>query len=201
MYDRKNRKIKIVIEGADYDKLEAFEKEHEECLSKHPNVTGGHFKIETVVDGMGLFKKATCVCGKSVALTGEYSLGDDHTTPESEEPVFQVIPEDPETEELLKMLLLMKRRPGMFFGKKRDVSLLTSFTYGFECAARIHNPNMGWSHIQEKVFQEYCLITGGQTYDDGSYSEEERFQLYLDIIEKILKRDFPEYTKKFAELQ
>ena len=189
MHDRENRKIIITIEGEDYDKLEAFEKEHENCIYKYPNMSGGNFMIEAVADGFGMFKSVTCVCGESVHLTGEYDLRVDL----DKKPVFQVVPEDPETEELLKMLLWMKRRPGLFYGKKRDLALLTNFISGFECAAKLHNKNMGWSHIHEKLYREYTQLTDGK-----DYSEEEQFQLYLDTLEKVLHHDFPEYAKRFC---
>lgn len=194
MHDRKNRTITIIIEGKDYDKYESFEEAHEDCILKYPNMTGGHFKIEAVADGFGLFKTVTCVCGESIVLDGEYEKGFDSGDSSAAKPVFQTVPEDRETEELLKMLLRMKRSPELFFGKNRKISLLKYYVFGFECAARLRNKSMGWNHIHEKLLQEYTRATNGK-----DYSEEELFQLYLDILERVLRCDFPEYAKRFFE--
>lgn len=188
MHDRKNRRIEIIIEGKDYDKFESFVDEHEDCILKYPNMTGGHFKIEAVADGFGLFKTMTCVCGKSIAFTDDYESFEGLRNA----PGFQVVPEDPETDFIVKRLLHIKRRPAMFFGSNRLMSVLRIYLAGLEEGIRFSNKEPGWNHIREKLYQNFQMTMEGKTL-----SEEEQFVTFLDTFEATLLQDFPEYMKRF----
>lgn len=189
MRDRINRKITITIEGKDYDRLEAFEEEHEACLEKHPNMTGVQFELTVIPDGFGLFKTVTCVCGKSISLTDDYESFDEIKEDSSMVPKFQIVPDDPETDHIVTTLLNIKKRPGMYFGKDQTITALDSFLGGYRNLLMVSKPDAAWFEIDKKVFNEYTKDTDGR-----SLSDKEKFRIMLEAFETVLLRDFPEYA-------
>ena len=192
MEDKQAKKIEFIIEGKDYEKLEAFKKKHENCLDKHPNMTGGHYNYNFTVDGLGVLKKVTCVCGKSVYLDADYNFdcGEGKLTQKR----FQVVPEDQKTEEIIRILFSMQKRPGMYFGSsdRRSYSLINMFLAGYGCGARaVDEEEIYWGTMDLEVREEFWRMTNGKTFSD-----QEEFDIFFEALELVLKRDYPQYIKE-----
>lgn len=191
----KDKKIEFTIEGNDYEKLNAFKKKHKSCLDKHPNMTCGHYSYSFSVDGLGVLKTVTCVCGKSVYLDGDYNLGvdDEFKLPKNR---FQVIPEDRKTKEVIRTLLAMQKRPGMYFGstERRSYSALSMFLAGYGCGARaIGEEEIYWGTMDSEVRREFIKMTEGK-----DFSDQEQFDIFFEALDLILRRDYPQYLEELS---
>ncbi|MDY5775765.1 MAG: hypothetical protein SPK14_08045 [Lachnospiraceae bacterium] len=179
------KEIIFVIKGTDVEKVAAFKEKHENCLEKHPNMTCAQYEYSFVLDGFGVLASVTCVCGESIVLDNDYSF-----SLKTGERNFEVIPEDKETLQIVKYLLNMKRRPGMYFGKDKSISCLRSWLAGYQMALVNTGKNMYWNEMRVDVELEYNKEIQGKGYDN-----EELFDAYLNALENTLQRKY----RKFAE--
>ena len=99
MENKKEKKLQFTIDGKDFENLIKFQQEHENCLDKYPNMSCGHYSYSFSVDGFGIMKSVTCICGKTIYLDGDYNFGfgDECMAPKNR---FQITPEDRATSEI-----------------------------------------------------------------------------------------------------
>lgn len=179
-------KLTFTIEGNDVEKVNAFKRKHEKCLQEHPNMTGAHYEYSFTPDGLGILASIKCVCGDYIILDDDYNL-----TTETGEKNFEVVPKDDETLFIVKSLLNMKRRPGMYFGKEKSILCLKYWLIGFQMAMIKMGKEIYWNEMRGEIERAYDTKVKGQ-----EYSDEELFDVYLDTFEDILRSNYRQYAKE-----
>ena len=183
-----DKKIEFSIEGKDFEKLKKFHRKHENCLEKHPNMTGAQYSYSFISDGLGTLKSCKCVCGKAITMSSDYNL----TFNEDEECKLKVVPEDAKTKEVVHILQSMHIRPGMYFGKTRSYIALRAFLFGYGAGVRAQGEEeCYWSHdLGYEVDEELRKMTEGK-----EFSDEELFNKFFEAFDLVLNRDYPQYLE------
>lgn len=184
------------IWGKDFEKLAYFQKEHEVCKIKFPNVTGAQYQYTFIEDGLGVFAQVKCCCGKHIDLDGNYDLQNS-----SDKPSFQIYADDKKTGRIIKQLFLIKKRPKMFM-LEPSYAVLNTFLYGI--AFGIHEGKAGedsedyevicWSEIEPYV-NELML----PKKNSNKFSDEEMFYMFFEILEQVICEHFPQYVELIVE--
>lgn len=187
-----NKKITFTIDGRDYERLMQFQEKHADCLEKFSNMTAAHYKYTFIPDAFGTFKTCTCCCGDCISLTADYNAdaGDDRS---GKEPKFEIFSEDKKTEEILRVLFAMEKRPGMYFGKNVTYSALCSFLAGYGLGTRVQaeGDEISWSAgIESEVRIKLDQVTKGE-----EYTEEELFYKFFEVLHAVLEEKYPVYLK------
>ena len=97
--------------------------------------------------------------------------------------------QDEKTLEIARTLLAMKKRPGLYFGSNPTYSCLSSFLAGYGFGTRT-GEEIYWSKMSTNVNREFQKKIDGHTFSDR-----EQFNLYLEVFETVLRRDYPEFVK------
>lgn len=66
---RDNKIICFEIKGEEYRKLKKFEKEHEKCHEKYPDVLCALLEYRFIPTGLGMAVTVQCACGEELDLT------------------------------------------------------------------------------------------------------------------------------------
>lgn len=179
-------RIVFSIEGTDFEKVKEFKSKHDNCIYEHPNISCAQFEYSFVPDGFGVLGSVTCVCGDSIILDSGYD-----SFCETGKKNFEVVPKDDGTLLVVKTLLGMKHRPGMYFGKDKNITCLRSWISGYLMAMFKQGEKMYWCEMQLDVELEYERRT-----KDKDYSNEELFDIYLESLEDILRNRYPIFSEE-----
>lgn len=187
-----SNEINFFINGNDLKKLNAFKRRHKECFDKYPNMTGAQFEYRFIPDGMGIFKTVTCSCGKSISLTNDYNMFLESNEDESfdiEKPVH-ICPEDERIFIILEWLMQARKHPELFNFNKGSYKDLSFFVRGLSMGANLlSDESSEWYSILDIVDKEFIDYT-----KDKRYSDQKKYNLWLDILFKRIKKDYPRYA-------
>jgi len=182
--------------GKNFEKLAHFQKEHEVCKNKFPNVTGAQYQYTFIEDGLGVFAQVKCCCGKHIDLDGDYDLQNS-----LDKPSFQIYADDQKTRRIIKQLFQIKKRPRMFM-LEPSYAVLNAFLYGIACG--IHEGKVSedsedyevicWSEIEPYVNE--LILT---KKNSNKFSDEELFYIYFEMLELVIRESFPQYIELIVE--
>lgn len=188
----KDRKY-FEICAKDYEMLLHFQKEHESCKKQFLNMTGAQYQYVFIEDGLGVFAKVTCCCGKHIDLDGEYDL--QNTTDKDS---FHIHADDQKTRSVIKQLFQIKKRPKMFM-LEPSYTALKIFLYGLafgiqEWKACENVEVVCWSEMEPYINELMLSKTNSK-----QFSEEELFYLFFETLGQVICEHFPQYVELIIE--
>ncbi len=183
------KNLEFIIEGSDLEKLKKFQKEHKNCITKFPNMTGANFEYTFIPDGLGLFKTVECVCGKRLNLASEYELSFDDENKEIIPKIENIAPDDT-CRNYLKWLFNIYVRPGLFFGSTKNIcyNYIAILTWGYRMALN-PSPEAPFSKLEYKIQKSLSK----KMWDKDFKNTPESFDLYFENLIKVIEENYPQY--------
>lgn len=103
---------------------------------------------------------------------------------------------DQKTTEAVRLLMGIKARPGMYFGSadRRSYFGICLILLGFRVGARKANEEeLYWGKMEIEVKGELFKMI-----DEKELSEQEKFDLFFEALDVVLKRDYIEFAKEIG---
>lgn len=108
---------------------------------------------------------------------------------------FNMDPEDRKTVDVIKLLMPMKARPGMYLGSKSYERLMI-FLAGYARGTNLYENSevISWSNIQQDVWQR---IEEHYTYQNwnNELPDDGKFDIYIDMIFAVFAEKYPEHAR------